>query len=694
MKPRTRGRHPTTRARRVLLAVVAGVGLIVLLGALGSALWAFTILPGELPSVTRLEEIGPSQGARIYSDDDELLTELQEVRRTFVPLSQIPLSLKQAIIAVEDAQFYSHSGINFRGIARAAWNNLRYGRIVEGGSSITQQLAKVLFLTPDKSFSRKLKEAVIAVQLERRYPKDRILELYLNQIYFGHGSYGVEAASRTYFGKSVGELGLPEAALLAALPRAPGVYSPFDRPEIATKRRDFVLNRMTEMGFITKAQARRATSTALGLVPPERRRTTGQYFVEYVHQMLEGKFGNDMVYKGGLHVYTAINPAMQLAAEQALREGLRELRERTGPKVAAKGVKGKPTSTDVRPEGALITVEPQTGYIKALVGGSDFSRSEFNRAVNARRQPGSAFKPFVYLAALEAGLTPANVIDDSPVSYVGRDGKAWKPENYNNKYRGLTTLQRGIEESINVVTVKLLERVGISQVIQVARRLGITAPLNQDLTLALGSSEVSLLELTSAYAVLANLGMRMEPIAIRYITDAQGRLLEENIPQGREVARPEAAFVASHMLRGVVERGTGVQARALGRPMAAKTGTTNDFSNAWFIGFTPNLVTGVWVGYDKPTTLGRDETGARAALPLWAAYMRRALALVPAQDFLTPERVSMAVVDLDRGCREQAGSERAVIMAFIEGSEPRTPCGGAGSGGEASSPTVLPEFVR
>ena len=694
MRPPSRSRQRRTRARRVLLTLVLGTGLILLLGALGSALWAFTILPAQLPSVKSLEEIGPSQGAHIYADDDEPVTELQGVRRTFVPLSEIPLFLKQAIIAAEDAQFYSHSGINFRGIARAAWNNLRYGKIVEGGSSITQQLAKVLFLTPDKSFSRKLKEAAIALQLERRYSKDRILELYLNQIYFGHGSYGVEAAARTYFGKSVRELSLPEAALLAALPRAPGVYSPFDHPEVATKRRAFVLNRMAEEKFITKAQAQRAIASTLGLIPAEQRRTTGQYFVEYVHQLLEAKFGNDMIYKGGLHVYTTINLPMQLAAEQALRDGLRELRERTGVKVAAKGARRGAVVVELRPEGALVTIEPQTGYVKALVGGSDFSRSEFNRAVYGKRQAGSAFKPFVYLAAIEAGLTPSTVIEDSPVSYVGRDGKAWKPENYNNKYRGLTTLQRGIEESINAVTVKLEERVGIQPVIEVARRMGITTPLNQDLTLALGSSEVSLLELTSAYAVLANLGMRMEPIAIRYITDAQGRLLEENIPQGREVLRPEVAYVTTQMLRGVVERGTGMQARALGRPLAGKTGTTNDYSNAWFIGFTPNLATGLWVGYDRPSTLGRDETGARAALPIWVAYMRRALAMVPAQDFLTPERVSMTVVDLDRGCRERPGSERGASMAFIEGSEPKTPCAGQTGGSETPSPAFLPESSR
>ena len=403
-------------------------GVVFLLGTLAvtvAALWAFTVLPRSLPSVTALETLQPLLGSKVYDDNDELFTEFHVERRIFIPLAQIPKPLRDAILAVEDARFYSHWGVDPMGIARAIYQNFRRGRIVEGGSTITQQLAKVLFLTPDKSLDRKLKEAFLALELERRYSKDRILEMYLNQIYFGAGAFGVEAAARTYFGKSVSELGLPEAALLAALPRAPPTYSPFEHPEQARRRRGHVLNRMVEVGAITKAGATGANTSSLGLVPPERRRTTGPYYAEYIRQLLEEKYGADIVYKGGLSIYSTISPTMQLQAEQALREGLKTLEGRT--QTVAKGRPAKTLSE--RPEGAVLTIDPQTGYIKAMVGGYDFFRREFNRAVQARRQPGSAFKPFVYIAALESGLTPATTIEDAPVTYpYGKNGQPWKPD--------------------------------------------------------------------------------------------------------------------------------------------------------------------------------------------------------------------------------------------------------------------------
>jgi penicillin-binding protein 1A len=636
--------------------VVVGSGVGV------AALWFFAVVPRSLPAVTALETLAPVQGARIYDDNDELLTELHVERRIFVPLAQVPRTLRDAIIATEDRRFYSHWGVDPIGIARAVFQNYRRRRIVEGGSTITQQLTKLLFLTPDKSLDRKLKEAALALQLERRYSKDRILEMYLNQVYFGHGAYGVEAAARTYFGKSVAELTVREAALLAGLPRAPSSSSPFEHPEIARRRRDLVLRRMVEYGTLKEPEAKRLARTDLGLIPPERRRTTGQYFLEYVGQQLEATYGADMVFKGGLQVYTTLNPVMQLAAEQAVREGLTALESRT--------VKGRPGE---HPEGALVTIEPQTGYVRAIVGGYDFSRSEFNRAVYARRQPGSAFKPFVYIAALETGLTPATRIEDAPVSYaVGRNGHPWKPENYDRKYRGVTTLQQAVEESVNVVTVKLQERLGVAKTIQVARRLGITSPLTTDLSLALGSSDVTLLELTSAYAALANQGVWVAPTTIRHVTDANGKLLEEHVPQGREAVNAEIAFVMTQMLRGVVERGTGQAARALGRPIAAKTGTTNDYSNAWFIGFTPTVATGVWVGYDRPRSLGQDETGSRVAVPIWVGYMARVLGDSPRDDFPLPEQVVQVPVDLDPSNE----CLRVVTMAFLKGTEPELSCGG------------------
>ena len=654
-------------ARRWLRRTLVAIGVLTLLAASAvgvAALWAFTILPRSLPSVTALETLQPIQGTKIYDDNDEPLTELHVERRIFVPLAQITQALRDAVIATEDRRFYSHWGVDPIGIARAIVQNYRRGRIVEGGSTITQQLTKVLFLTPDKSLERKLKEAVLALELERRYPKDRILEMYLNQVYFGHGAYGVEAAARTYFGKSVSELNVREAALLAGLPRAPSAYSPFDHADVAKRRRDLVIRRLVEYGSLKGDEAKRLAKSDLGLIPPERRRTTGQYFLDHVQQTLEAKYGADLVFKGGLNVYTTLNPTMQLAAEQALREGLKALEGRSR--------KARPGE---HPEGAVVTVEPQTGYVKAMVGGYDFFRSEFNRAVQAKRQPGSAFKPFIYIAALEAGFTPATRIEDTPVSYaVGPNGQPWKPENYDRKFRGSTTLQQAVEESVNVVTVKLQERVGVDRTVQVARRLGITSPLDINLSLALGTSDLSLIELTSAYSALANRGVWMPPVAIRYVTDAQGKLLEEHVPEGREALTPETAYLITHMLRGVVERGTGQGAKALGRPIAAKTGTTNDYSNAWFIGFTPSLATGVWVGYDRPRSLGRDETGSRVAAPIWIAYTSKILGDTPKDDFPVPDRVVTLLVDEDLS----GECVRPVPMAFLKGTEPAVSCAGIG----------------
>jgi penicillin-binding protein 1A len=645
-------------------------------------LWAFMILPRSLPSVTALEKLEPLRGTKIYDENDDLVTELHVERRIFVPLRQVPRSLRDAVIATEDRRFYYHWGVDPIGIGRAVVQNYRQGRIVEGGSTITQQLAKVLFLTPDRSLERKLKEAVLALEIERRYSKDRILEMYLNQVYFGQGAYGVEAAARTYFGKSVSEVTVREAALLAGLPRAPSAYAPFENPKAARQRRQIVLRQMVEHGVLKEAEALKLAASDLGLIPPERRRTTGQYFLDHVQQTLEAKYGADMVFKGGLNVYTTLNPSMQLAAEQSLRDGLTTLEGRSA--------RARPGE---HPEGAIVTIEPHTGYVRALVGGYDFFRSEFNRAVQARRQPGSAFKTFVYAAALEAGFTPATRIDDAPVSYaVGPGGTAWKPENYDRRFRGPTTLQQSIEESVNVVTVKLQERVGVNRTIRVARRFGIQSPLSANLSLALGTSDVSLLELTSAYGALANQGVWVAPTVIRQVFDAGGKLLEENVPQGREAVSPELAYVITHMLRGVVERGTGQAARSLGRPVAAKTGSTNDYSNAWFLGYTPRLVSGVWIGYDRPRSLGREETGGRLAGPIWTSYMTRILGDSPREEFPVPERV--AIVSVDRDPSNEC--IRPVPMAFMRGTEPAASCGPrrqmtpSGASGSPSEPGAQP----
>ena len=679
LKKRAAGMSASAAAtRRWLRPLLIGIGIIALLvgSAVGvAALWAFTVLPRSLPNVASLESFQPMQGTKVYDDNDELITELHVERRIFVPLAHIPRALRDAVLATEDRRFYQHWGIDPIGIGRAVWQNYRRRRVVEGGSTITQQLTKVLFLTPDKSLERKMKEAVLAIELERRYSKDRIFEMYLNQIYFGHGAYGVEAASRTYFGKSVSELNVREAALLAGLPRAPSAYSPFDHADLAKRRREVVLRRMVEFGALKEEESRQFARTDLGLIPPERRRTTGQYFLEYVQQTLEARHGADMVFKGGLNVYTTLNPTMQLAAEQALRDGLRTLEGRS-----------KTTRPGEHPEGAVVTIEPQTGYVRALVGGYDFFRSEFNRAVQAKRQPGSAFKPFVYVAALESGFTAASRIEDSPVSYPIGGGNVWKPENYDRKFRGATTLQQALEESINVVTVKLQERIGVNRTVQVARRLGVTSPLDVNLSMALGTSDLTLLELTSAYGVLANQGTWMPPTTIRYVTNAQGQLLDEHAPQGREALTPETAYLITHMMRGVVERGTGQAAKTLGRPIAAKTGTTNDYSNAWFIGFTPKVATGVWVGYDRPRSLGKDETGSRVAVPIWVNYMGKVLGDSPKEDFPVPERVVLVPIDLDPSNE----CVRVVTMAFVRGTEPATTCGPRRQSVPTATPSPAP----
>ena len=683
-----RTKRAALRRRRWLRWLLMAVLVVVLVSALGvaaSAFWVLTILPGSLPSVAQLETFDASEGTKVYDDNDELITEFHVERRIFVPLAQIPKALRDAIIATEDARFYSHHGVDPTGIARAVYQNFRRGRIVEGGSTITQQLAKVLFLTPDKSLERKLKEAVLALELERRYSKDRILEMYLNQIYFGHGAFGVEAAARTFFGKSVAELSLPEATLLAGLPKAPSTYSPFEHPEAAKRRRATVLARMVDVGALAPPLAKKTAESTLGLIPPERRRTTGQYYLEYVQQQLEAQYGADLVFKGGMQVYTTLSPVMQVKAERALREGLRSLESR---RVAA--AKDQTAPAPERPEGALLTIDPQTGYIKAMVGGYDFFKSEFNRAVQARRQPGSAFKAFVYLAALESGQTPASVVDDSPVEFTtGRNGKPWKPDNYDRKFRGPITYQQALEESVNVAAVKVLEKNGVRRTVDLARRLGVESPLGENLSIALGTSDLSLLEITSAYGALANQGAWMRPTAIRYVLDSQRKLLEENTPQSKQVVSPELAYVMTYMLRGTIERGTGVAARALGRPAAAKTGTTNDYSNAWFIGYTPQLVTGVWVGYDRPRSLGKDETGSRVAVPIWTAFMQEALAGTPPEDFPIPERVVLVPVDMNAS----GGCVRPVTMAFIAGTEPKEACGPARYAPGVSPPRTEPPLL-
>ncbi len=734
---------PRTRLPLILWSLV--FFLTILFGATGGL---FTAYLKDLPSLDPLEEYQPSLTTTLYADDDESFASLFEQKRSLVPLQKIPGHLIHAIIAVEDARFYHHRGIDPRGIVRAIVNNLRARRALEGGSTITQQLAKVLFLTPEKSLSRKIKEALLAIAIEKRYSKDQILELYFNQIYFGHGAYGVEAAAHTYFQKSVEELTLPEVALLAGLPRAPNYYSPMIDKGRAMRRREHVLNRMTEMGFITKDQALAAAHAPIDDTRFARTRNLAPYFVETIRQYLEERYGTYAVYHGGLKVYTTLNTRMQQAAEDALIGGLREIDKSRGyrgrdaapsrrpgyvlPEVgeiltgtitqvtqdrirltvgrytgeillekirwARVGVptdifqKGQTIKVQVVAvdaarkhldlaleqdpdlEGAFLAMDPQDGAIKVMVGGYDFERSKFNRATQAKRQPGSAFKPFVYAAAFDQGLTPSTVMEDSPVTYpVILQGQPaeWSPQNYDGTYRGAVTLRQALENSINVIAVKLIEKVGVGSVIRMAQQMGITSELRPEYALALGVSEVTLQEMVSAYGVLANRGIRTEPYMIRKIADNRGRVLEEHFGEGQRVIREETAFVLTNVLKGVIERGTAVRARVLNRPLAGKTGTTDEATDVWFIGYTPQLVAGVWVGYDTKKSLGPQETSAHLAVPIWIRFAQKIFPEIPREDFPIPDNVILVPVNYQTGLPTAPDDKSAIAEYFIRGTEPR-----------------------
>jgi penicillin-binding protein 1A len=575
--------------------------LSVIIGSFGGFIyWSLS----DLPEVRSLESYTPSESSFIYSSDGKVLAELYLERRNFIPHYNIPDRIKKAFIAIEDQRFYSHPGVDFIGILRALYKDLMAQSIVEGGSTITQQLTKMLFLKPEKSLSRKIKEAIISVQIEKRYTKDEILGMYLNQAYFGTRAYGIEAAAQTYFGKSINELSLAETALLAGLQKAPALYSPFKNPEKAFIRRQLVLKKMFQSGSISREEYERANAEPLP-VKPFYRKYEAPYFVEVVRQNLEAKYGN-AIYTSGLKVYSTIDYTMQKIAEEAVANGINNIEKRV-----KKGI-----------QAALIAIDPRNGHIKAMVGGTDFWETQFNRATMALRQPGSAFKPFVYVAALENGMSENDEVLDEPVSFPGgRPNTLWSPKNYDGQYHGYVPLKTALALSLNVATVRLANDVGISNIIDIAKQCGIKSTLQPYLPLALGASDVTLLELTSAYGVFAT-GNRVEPIAYEKIINRDGALLEETFPSSENVLDPETVDKMKVLLRAVIEMGTATKAREIKRTVYGKTGTTNDFSDAWFIGFDDRLVVGVWVGRDNHKPIGPKEAGAKAALPIWIDFMK------------------------------------------------------------------------
>jgi penicillin-binding protein 1A len=752
---------------------------------------AYFYVASSLPKVETLADYRPPIITRILSDNGSTIAEVYEERRIVVPVARMPRRLIEAFVAAEDSNFFQHRGIDLTSILRAAVKNLMAGGVVQGGSTITQQVTKSLLLTPERSFQRKFKEAILAYRLERRFSKEEILFFYLNQIFLGHGAYGVQAAAENYFGKNVEQLSLAECSMLAGLPRAPSTYSPYNNLKQAKERQHYVLDRMVEEKYISKAEAEAAFKAPLVI---QSRRiqnlNAGAFFSEQVRRDLESAYGHDLLYRGGLEVHTSLNMAQQIAAQKAVRDNLREYDKRHGyrgplgtldpmaeeqflrnqteafikdppeagdlieavvtgsdgsggimvrfgnhqghigrketawagslqvpprgatPSGNAKGVGSsrlpvgskilarvlEQPATDPWPlaleqdpeaEGVLLALDPRSGLIKAMVGGYDFRRSQFNRVLQARRQPGSAMKPLIYAAALDKGFTPATVVLDAPLVFRFRQPngvlKEWAPQNYSREFGGPTTVRQALTKSNNIVTIRILQEIGVRYAADYAHQLGITSPLQEDLTLALGSSAVTPLELATAYATLVNGGIRITPTYITQVRDRDGKILESinpaDFPAGpqagqRLVERPrvraisaETAYLTTSLMESVVQNGTGAGALALGRPVAGKTGTTNELRDAWFVGSVPQLLALTWIGYDQERSLGHLETGGHTALPAWLAFMQEAVAALPVESFAVPDDIEYYPIDPDSGkvIPDRAG---AFIEAFAPGTGP------------------------
>ncbi len=713
--------------------------------ALGGIVGSYVAIQAKLPSIDELKQYAPARGSKIYANDNALIGELKIEKGVFAVIDDIPEDFINAIIAVEDARFWRHKGLDYIAIARALFKDLIHVSLKEGGSTITQQLAKVVYLSPKKSFKRKIIEAFLAIKLEKNLSKREILELYLNKIYFGHGAYGVEMAAQTYFGKSVKNLNLAEASLIAGLTKAPSNYSPYNNLKKAKARQQIVLMRMVEEDYITAEDKERIYRQPLYLSNLKRSVGVNSYFLEYVRKQLEETYGIDAVYNGNLSVYTTLDRQMQSAAVNALQAGLREIDKRRGwrgpvahkddftieqemtgkklpstvvvspgdiysglvlsvtkkeariktrgiigrlslkdalwasrvldsrtgkprtvrnfslqktlkpgdiVKVSIKQVKGKRVQLaleqDPEIEGSLVAVEPYTGFIKAMVGGYDFKKSEYNRAIFAERQPGSAFKPVIYAAAMDNGYTPASIIVDEPVTYMEGQENEWSPENYDREYRGPTRLREALVYSRNIVTVKLADEMGLDVVINYAKQLGFKGPIQKNPSIALGSFITTPLEMASVYNVFASNGLRLKPLSIKYIVDGNGRVLESSEPAPEQVISPQTSFLITSMMEDVIQYGTGWRAKVLPHPFAGKTGTTNEYRDAWFVGFSTSLTACVWVGFDDSKTLGHKETGSKAASPIWVAFMNNTLKGEP-EDFVVPEGIVRYVIDPETG---------------------------------------------
>jgi penicillin-binding protein 1A len=659
----------------------------------------------ELPSEEELQNFTPVLSTKIVDRNEKLITELFTEKRTWVKFNDIPENLKLAVLAIEDHNFYHHWGINPKRIIKAIIDNIVKRKITVGGSTITQQLAKISFLSLKRDLKRKLKEFILALYLEHHFSKNEILEMYLNQVYFGHGAYGIQQAAQRYFSKNPNELTLSEAALLAGLIRSPMYYSPIKYYERSIARRNVVLKRMLELKYITKEEYEKAIAEKIRIFQYSTPSFVAPYFIDYIREELEKDFPPEILYNGGLTIKTTLDLELQKRAEEIYERYLSQL---------DKTVRSSETI-----QGALLAMEVKTGQVLAMIGGRDFKTTQFNRVTQALRQPGSAFKPIIFLAALEHGFKPNSIIEDTPLVFFNngidwellstttdftkidykkiegklkvknynefisnlaslkKENKIWIPENYKNQYYGKVTLRRALELSLNSCAIRLIMEVGPNTVTDYARKLGITTPLTNTYSLALGASEVIPLELVSAYSVFANNGIKVKPYGIIEVRDRFGNILKSYYPKEDIVISQESTYIITNLLKGVVKHGTGRYALNLGKTCAGKTGTTNDCTDAWFIGYTPDIICGVWVGFDIKKSLGKDSTGGKIACPIWTEFMKFATKDLPDRDFEKPENIVEVEIDAENGLLATPYSKKTYLEAFIKGTEPK----------EYSSPT-------
>ncbi|ADI02135.1 transglycosylase domain-containing protein [Syntrophothermus lipocalidus] len=622
-------------------------------------LWLVMVLSVVLSAgfTWKLPELNVPQMSIIYDINGREVKGIYQQNRISVGLNQVSPYLIDAFIAVEDKNFYRHHGIDLGGVLRALLVDLRELRVVEGGSTITQQTAKNLFLTQERTLTRKIKELYYTFLLEKQYTKDEILEMYLNTIYFGNGAYGVEAAARTYFAKSASDLTLAESALLAGIPARPSRFNPFVNPEAAKSRQSVVLERMVEEGKISEEEAKRALRQPLQYRRARFIKGDAPYFADMVIDYLVKKYGARMVYQGGLKIYTGLDLDMQEAAQEAYDDTMKD--------------------KDKDLQAALVAVDARSGYIKAMIGGRDFAQSQFNRAINAYRQPGSAFKPFLYSLAIEEGYTAASTFTCDWVEFPQPDGTVYRPTDYGDQpyhYRDFT-LKEAIMVSDNVVSVKLNNSVGPKRFAEWAKKFGFSGKIRPVLSLALGTSEVTPLEMASALTAFANGGVRAEPVAIIKVLDRNGQVLEEHHPRQSRLVSPENAYIITDMLEGVLEPGgTASHLKSLvGRPAAGKTGTTQEYRDAWFVGYTPQLSCAVWVGYDTQTRTV-DLPGGRIAGPIWANFMRKASEKLPVEYFPVPDDIININICMDTGLVATESCPRVMKAAFVKGTEPNEMC--------------------